>query len=365
MNAQIVCLAVALMADSPAAEIPTVYQPSFRFEAAIRGQSPGTQYEEVPNGGIPYGASPQPTYALPATPAWPFAPFRNQMGANPYASPPGFAAPGGRVAFGANGPQPFRFGWTFRGNVGFIPGERTSAGGDLEIFETNLEFRHTKPMPNGWILSMAPQFGLRTWAGPSGVGLPGSVYRIGGDIILETPANSPLSFRLGFNPSLNTDFDSGPTEDAWNWDGRGMFFIRTSPAWTWVLGAGFWDRVDDQWIPYAGIIFNPNDVWEFRLLFPEAQISYFIGNPMGVAHWLYISGEYHIEAYQIREELTNRREQIELEDWRLMIGLRSDNGWMTGFAEAGWVLDRDVKFRNGTAPFSIGDGFLFRLGLRY
>ena len=371
MNTQIVCLAVAFAANPGIDELPTIYSPSESLAAAVRGQSPDEptfedpNYEEGPTANGQYLTSPPTTYGLP--PASPsgnvFSPFTFP----PMNTYPGSPAPiGGGFGFGAQGPQPYRFGWSGRIDAGYLSDESASGGrGDFGIFEVDTELRYTTPLLNGWIFGLAPQFNYRAWSGPRVPGLPGSVYRIGGDIELATPANGAWSVQLVFTPSVNSDFKSQTTSNAWNFDGHGILFYRYSHQWLFAFGAGFWDRVQDQVVPYAGVVFTPDNRWEFRILFPESRISYFLGNPCGIGYWVYVNGEYHVESYEIQEQLTQLPEQIQLEDWRILLGIRSDNGFVTSFIQGGWVFARDVRFRNATPDFEISSGFMLQGGIRF
>jgi len=334
----------------------------------IRGQSP--PYDESPQMGGPSLGQPQYLTVPPATqaapwgqPTWPGTPLIVPNGIQ--GGPPPQSS-----VYGANGPQPFRFGWTHRFDVGYLPKERVSLGagtGQFGVFEVNAESRYSSPLPAQWILSLAPQFNLRLWEGPTTPALHGDIYRGGLDIQLTSPTLGPYTAELAFNPSVNSDFDHNLTSDAWNFDGRGAVFVRTSPQWMFMLGALYWDRVNSRILPYAGVIYTPNDWFELRATFPRADMSLFLGTPWGVPQWLYVAGEYHVEAYQI-EPITAgpTRERIELEDWRLMLGVRSDSGGISSFLEGGWVFGRNVDFAHAPASgFDISSGFIARFGMRF
>lgn len=322
---------------------------------------------------------------IPQQPIWPGTPLLNPNGMMGGAPPQAMMA-------GVNGPRPYRFGWQSQFDVGYLPKESTNPGaglGDFGIFEFNSEMRYTAPGPMQHIFSIAPQFNLRSWEGP-GTGprtfnmatnprsapdngftpLSGDVYRFGLDLRLTTPAYGPYTFEFGFNPSIGTDFERGLESEAWSFDGQGALFFRASPRYMVVLGAMFWDRVNDRVLPYAGVVFTPNQYLEIRALFPKAEISLFLGAPWGVPQWLYLAGEYHIEAYQVAVNTINdpavAQNRIQIEDWRLMLGVRSEQGVMTSFLEAGWVFGRDVEFlRKATPGFDISSGFIARFGIRY
>jgi len=341
----------------------------------VRAQTPPPQfpaYEEAAPG--------QPLMTLPPTnqatpwmpqPAWPgssAAPGNWPAGPAPQAS-----------RFGANGSQPFRFGWQSRYDVGFLPGADADAPatGDLQIFETNVEWRYTAPLPTQWVMSIAPQFNLRLLEGPSftppapppppPAGLPGDLYRLGLDLQLTTPSMGPVTAEFAFTPALATDFEHAYDSDAWQFDGRGALFFRTSPQWMFLLGAQYWDRLDDKIIPWVGAVFTPDDRWEIRAVFPNPEISVFIGTPWGVPQWLYVAGEYHIESYAF-ETTVGTQDKIELEDWRAVIGIRSESNGVSSFLEGGWVFGRDVDFSTAagaTPQFDLSSGFIARFGMRF
>jgi hypothetical protein len=360
-------------------QLPFLSQPnSYETAFLVRGQSP--PYDPSAPGSVNPNLAQSMTIPpadatgswIPPQPVWPGTPLLNPNGMLGGGPPQG-------TMMGVNGPRPFRFGWQSQADVGILPKESTNAArglGQFGIFEFNTELRYTAPTARQHIFSIAPQFNLRGWDGPRtppvaiGNGfrpLLGQAYRFGLDLRLTSPTQNGYTFELDFNPALSTDFDRGPTSDAWTFDGRGAFFIRTSPQYLLVLGAMFLDRVDDQILPYAGIVYTPNQHVEIRALFPKAEINWFLGAPWGVPQWMYLAGEYHIEAYQVTVNTPGQPEnQIQLEDWRVMLGVRSEHGGMTSFLEGGWVFGRDVEFlRKSTSGFDISSGFIARFGVRY
>jgi hypothetical protein len=363
-------LALALIsadADEPLVTQQTFYSAEALLGAAVRGQAPDVNTYDTDA----YGATPPATTYPPGGAPYGYDPFLGPlpgMGVGPGQGP--FLDPS--LSTGAIGPQPYRFGWTSRYDVGFLPETGVSGGGasgKFGIFELNSAWRYTTGWPAGLpqsIFSITPEFNFRSWSGPGKPDLPGQVFRFAGDFELATPGNAPISYQLGFTPAFVTDLDASPNADAFNWDGRGVVFLRASPQLMVALGAAYWNRVDDILIPYAGVVWTPNDCWEFRLLFPKSRISYFLGNVWGAAAWAYGGVEYNVEAYQIDLSGTNgRQEKIQIADYRALFGLRTEGGGVTGFAEAGFVFARDVKFLNGTPGFDINTGFIGRLGLRY
>ncbi len=301
----------------------------------------------------------------PARPA-PFVdPFLPQPQGGPVTSVPG-----------TTGPRPYQMGRLIPSfEVGFLPDQNAGHGlGEMGITEFDFDFVYTSPADSMWMFSFDQQVNLRLWDGPSNrpglpINLPNQVWRFGWDLKLTTPANNTgWSYELAVTPSINTDFENSISSLAFNLDGRGMIFFKPSPYMMLVGGAGYWDRVNDRVIPYAGVVFTPNDLWEYRIMFPESRISVFLGEFNGVSQWFYAKGEYHVEAYEIAATARGvaQREQIELEDYRLLLGMRFEAPHVAGFIEGGWVFSRNVEFLRNSAPdFGLSSGFIGRVGLRF
>lgn len=369
---------------------PTPFEEALTEESAwvARGQSPsdyGSPYFTDPSGvshigystpaipiqqpGVvqPYqGGSP---YMNPGVPAYPNAiqdPF-SQGGMDPYANPMQ-----GYQMRGINGPQPVRYGWSQRFDVSYMPGETAypPAAGNFEIFGIDWQMIHTKPIGTNWTWAIGPQFSYRSWKGPidppmSDTDLPGSAYRFGLDMMLRSPTVNGWTFELGFDPSIASDFRSSIDSNSFLYDAHGVAFVQLNPKWTLALGVLYWDRVDDIILPYAGAIWTPNDIWELRIIFPKPRISVFLGTPMGIPTWAYVGAEYHVEAYQIKPKNFPDDTRVQLADWRVAGGLKWETGWLTSFAEAGYIFDRKVEYARYGDNFSVKDGFMARMGFRY
>jgi hypothetical protein len=122
--------------------------------------------------------------------------------------------------------------------------------------------------------------------------------------------------------------------------------------------------VHDRILPYVGFIFN-DERWQWRVMFPETQISYKLGYFWYGTQWFYFRAQYNVEAYEIKLHANAAREKVELEDWRAVLGLWSDHRVFTKYVEAGWVFGRDVDFLHGTPGFHVNTGFIVRAGICY
>lgn len=377
MNAHIAILLslLASAAEPPPSDL--VYQPGSLIESVIRGQSP------VPAPGPIY--DPAPAYSTQPLGTVPLSPLAQPAPYSPF--PTTGPAPGG-ISIGVHSSvQPYRLNsWTGRVSSSFIPKEKTEGRlGNFGVTELDVELEYSSPFSPGWIFSFTQLFDMRWWDGPDdpgvaddpltgsidetvlGNGLPSQVFRVGWDLELAMPSQGGYSAQLAFTPSLATDFESGLDSNAWYFDGRGILFYHY-PTMTVALGAGYWDRVKDRVIPYAGIILKPDAIWEWQLMFPQSRVSVFMGNFGGTSMWMYTTAEYNVEAYQVvvsQTDGTNVSDRIELEDYRVMLGFRSETLQYSSFIEAGWIFSRSAQFHGATPGFDISDGFIGRIGVSF
>jgi len=317
------------------------------FETAVRGQSPDY-------GGTPFynpfaPVAPQDPFLTPGMPYQPTQPMQP--------GPPVFSP-----SFGVNWAQPYRTGWTPRMDMAYLPSSHTSPDvGNFSIFELDTELVHVEPLNPDLLFTVAPQFSYRNWDATSTFN--DNLFHFGLGLQLATPVTAPVGFQLTFDPSVNTDFDSNITRDAFNLDANGTLFFRVNTQLTVVLGAGYLDRVKNIVIPYAGVVYTPDELWEFRLLFPQGRISRYVGHFVDAENWMYLAWEYHVESYEVNLPSFGQN-QIQMEDYRVTVGLRSDHPQFTKYIEAGYVFGRNVDFRTGPG-FDISDGFIVRGGIRF
>lgn len=293
----------------------------------------------------------------------PYAPY------NPYQ--PGIP-PQGLSMYGANAPEPYRFGWTNQIDVSWLPGGGVTGApagvtGDMDIFGIDYELAYASPWWAGWVMNWTNQFSYRNWGGPDGtLQLPSDLFRFGADFELETPASGPFSLSFGITPSINTDFDGDVWGDGFQLDGRGIFLMQLDQFWTLGLGAQYWDRVDDRILPWAGLIYR-DDYWEWQLMYPEAKVSLFLGNEAYWSKWVYVRAEYHVEAYGVNRTYAGVQadDQVEIADYRILLGMKMDAGLYSWFFEGGYVMDRQVEFASAVPGFDLDSGFIGQIGLRY
>ncbi len=377
----------------------TIYPQIEDFELAIRGQSADPFFSQPSSGSAAGGYTPPPTFqpsagldvsptayqnfSGPASPGFPssgmdsfyssptYDPFTN---ANPLATASPYGAYGGAPmgVYGLNGPQPYRFGWTDRMSIGYIfDGDTTSDNGtdtgSLAVLEVDIIKDYVTQNSNGYIWKFTPEFNYREFTGPGSPNLPPNVFRLAGGIEMTTPKHGPWSLSLGFKPQIASDFRENLNSDAWMFDANATLYFQQSPELTWVLGAFYWDRVDQIILPHAGVIWTPSQYWEWRLIFPNPRVDVFVGNWFNAPTWFYVGGEYHVESYQVTIDPTDYQDQIQMSDWRGYVGLRSDNGYVASFMEVGIAFEREASFRRDdvTLGFSTDPALFLRGGLRF
>ena len=325
----------------PLIERPRWMSVSTADTRVIRGQTPGTYQAPPMNvpGGYPGGDPVMPYLNEPVSP----------------------------VISGINGPQPARLGFTplFDMTVIMPSTAKSPANGHLTVQEYDGALRHVSMLGPDWVFTNTAQGGARLWDGPNSPDLPGSVFRAGWDFLLSSPQYGRWSGQIDFNPSINADFQQSLGREAFNFDGNVTAFYQVSRQLMLVLGVQYWDRVNDIIIPNAGVVWNPTDRLELRLLFPKSRIGYFLGNIGNAGHWLYATGEYHVESYQIEVPGVSGRDQIQMSDWRVAIGLRSDHQWYDKYVEVGYVFGREVTYLRSQPNFNLGDGIMIRAGVRF
>jgi hypothetical protein len=354
-------LLIALTATCPAGDIFRWHE---EFDVALRGQSPDApaisppMTSPPPGSYDPFNSSPGgiPSSSFSTTPM------------DPFMSGPEFYQPGPPPPMvplsGPTGPQPYHMGFLSKFDFAYLPSAHTSPNvGNFSAAELDTEYVFTGALDIGLIYSLAGQFDYQNWRATNSFNH--DLYRYGMNLQVGTPAGSgPFGFQAAFNPSLNTDWYSSLSASAVNYDANAMVFYQMDPIWLFVVGVGYLDRVDDIFLPYAGVVITPNDLWEFRLLYPQGRISRYLGEFWWGVHWLYLAWEYHVDSFQV-DIPNNSQGQIQMEDYRLTLGMRSDHPGFTKYIEAGWVFGRNVEYRNTLPGFDISDGFIVRGGIRF
>ncbi len=293
-------------------------------------------------------------------------------GMNPFAAEEvrtleGYYDPFGcQASFGTNGHQPFRLGWVSYNDITLIPASPVyGTTGTMKIVEWNANLRVSHVIAPGVLFNGTGWASARWWDGPTGVPLPGQVDQISTDLELGLFNDGPWSGQIAFHPQIVESFEAPLNRYAFNFDGRAIAMYRASANWSFVGGVAFWDRVDQLVVPHVGVIWTPNERWEFRLLFPRSRASYYLGQWRGADFWLYGEAEYHVEAFQDTIRAPTIHDRVQIADERVNLGLRWDKSRYSFFVDGGYVFDRHAKFAGSLPGFDIGNMGMIRAGFRY
>jgi hypothetical protein len=271
------------------------------------------------------------------------------------------------------GPLPARPGWVQQYQFGGMPfSEAKNGWGHFGEETFDLNWKYIAPLyPAPLIFSFEQQYDLRLLNGPSSppgipnTNLPGSLHRIGWDFELKTAFAEPWNAVVGFNPSIDSDFQQSLSKHAFDWDGRAAFLYTPQPDLTFVIGFMEWDRISARFLPWAGMIYRPNPYWQFDLVFPQFRVATFLWDEWGFKTMLYGRIEYHTEAYEIYNPVLGERDQVSFSDWRALLGVNKDRGTFDYFFEGGWIFHRDVDYRVAPQGFEVSSGVIVQGGMRF
>lgn len=271
-----------------------------------------------------------------------------------------------QFAWGNRGRQRYHFGWYSYDDVVWLPPASTHAAmGTFSNLEMNTWIRYASQLDSQWVFTGTGYLNNRFFSGPQKPMIGPETNLLGLDLQWANISQGPVGGQFAVTGWINSDFNHGLTSNAIMGDVRGVAIFQLAPQLQVAVGAAYWDRVRRLAIPYGGIVWTPDENWELRLFFPKTRISRHLGAPLGIDTWFFASGEYNVEAYQMRLAETGLRDRMEQSDYRLSIGVNGERGGYSVICETGVVLDRRVRFRSGTSDFGIGDNWFLRIGLLF
>jgi hypothetical protein len=270
-----------------------------------------------------------------------------------------------QFAYGSAGAQPYRLGWYSYNDYVLMTNSPTSIGGNFQDQQWNAWMRYARLLQNSTVLTWTGWANGKFWAGPGAMDFPPGAAQFISDLQWASAWQGPWNWQVGVTPQLNGSFEGKINSNAFMADVRAVIFWRTSPQLLFVFGAAYWNRASDHLIPYGGVIWAPDDRWEFRAMFPRSRASYFLGRFRGADTWVYASGEYNIDAYQIDINGTSISVRGENSDYRVLLGASATTGIWTLFLEGGLVTDRHFRFRGDTPDFTMDDCGILRTGLLF
>lgn len=305
----------------------------------------------------PPAVQPVPPFSVPT--AAPELPLQDTLG---YYDP--FTR---QFAFGNAGFQPYRLGWYFYDELPYMPTSPVQGvPGSFQDVQYNAWVRYARVLGDRYLFSWTGTWNSSWWTGPSGVNLPPYVDQLVTDFQISSLYAGPWNWQVGVTPQVDADFRRALDRNAYMVDGRFVLFYQASPELRLAAGLEYWNRVHGVLIPYGGILWAPDDRWEFRIFFPQTRISRYYGNVAGKDVWNYASIGWNVQAWQVTiQDPTEIKTRMQMSYAELLAGVSAASGIWTAFLEGGLIFDRRVLFRNYAPPFTINDNLMVRIGVLY
>lgn len=242
--------------------------------------------------------------------------------------------------------------------------------------------------PNGdrlWWLSRWPAeeevqlycqlgFNIHWWAGPVRRGtapapdLPPHLFDLYLDLAWTQRWTDRLTSEVRFRPGLYTDFGTTPP-DAFRAPGQAFAVWRAWDELAFVGGVDCVERINVKVLPLAGVLWQPVDWWEMRLVFPEPKIAVELSAKHHV--WGYVGGEYGGGRWTFKNG-ADHSERVEYSDFRLVFGLEWREDYFknlpllseksAAFLEMGYVFERRLRFTGLKDGYDPSPAWLLRFG---
>lgn len=209
-------------------------------------------------------------------------------------------------------------------------------------------------------------FSMHWWSGPKGDALhpvpdlPARVYDLYLDLNWQARFNDWLALEFRFAPGLHTDFKVTPP-DAFRIQAHALGLVTLTPELHAVLGGEFINRLRVKSLPVVGLLWEPTEDWQCRLVFPHPKVAYRLGS----CYWAYVSGEYGGGTWAYKYLPSEKTDWVEYSDFRVMVGLETHSNGNDAFVEFGYLFERRINFVSALPDYFPKDTFLFRLGSRF
>jgi len=287
--------------------------------------------------------------------------------------------PGSSAGWGPNGalaqptPGPYlRLFQDLRLTHTFLAGDPESETRDLQINDS--ELATTMNFPNflwtGQPLRLSPGFIFHSWSGPRAGGppadLPSRAYSAYLNGYMTTNLDRLVGAEVDVTGGVFSDFNT-LTSDSVRVFGTGLVWFRLNPTVTIKGGVEYLDRVDLKLLPAGGIFWRPNQDYYFELYFPRPRFGQRVTALGNYDVWFYLGGEYGGGSWTVERAVTGISQRVDINDIRIFAGFEW-TGRVTpfrGFAEAGYVFERELVYAGGPENVFINDTFMLRGGLIY
>jgi len=185
------------------------------------------------------------------------------------------------------------------------------------------------------------------------------------------PLFSQYALSLGTTPGYHSAFKYSGGNDGFRVPAHIGAIWNYNPRTRWILGCTYLDRIDYNWMPFGGLIWEPDDLeMRFELLFPNPKIAKRIrwwGSGVGndTADWIYAAGEWGGDCWSLKDD-AGRTGSIAYRDYRIMLGYeRKTTSCLNLAVEVGGLFGRNYRDSLHNEDHSIDPGFFLRVKATY
>ncbi|MDA1164446.1 MAG: DUF6268 family outer membrane beta-barrel protein [Planctomycetota bacterium] len=171
--------------------------------------------------------------------------------------------------------------------------------------------------------------------------------------------------RVELGAGLFSDFQIRKDLDALRITGLSLFTYEWSRDLQLVFGTAYLNLETQQFLPVAGIVWQPNDRLQFEILFPEWKLAGFVKEVREGEIWSYIGGGFYGRSWRIQQS-TGAEDVATYSNWRVHLGWEKRHiSGITYFGEIGYEFGRRLRFRSNVGDFDPGDLAFARVGMHY
>jgi hypothetical protein len=242
------------------------------------------------------------------------------------------------------------------------------AGDSLTVTDLENSFTLGIPFPDrDSPLLITPGFDIHLLSGPTTTDLPAHLFDTYVTVRwLRRIPDSNILLNSSVSPGWFSDWESNET-DALRVPGQSLIIYDWTPQTQVIVGLVYLNRVDLNFLPAGGIVYQPNNSVRIEAVFPRPKIAARIRQNRRFEDWLSIAGEFGGGQWAI-ERADGRDDILVNRDYRVVAGLERKNlvGMLGGRLEVGYVFGRVYQYRQtGDPEYEPADTLLVRGGITY
>jgi hypothetical protein len=175
---------------------------------------------------------------------------------------------------------------------------------------------------------------------------------------------------LMVTPGWHSDYQNTTASQAFRPESHAVVAYTWSDNLKIAVGAAYWGRLNANIVPAGGIIWTPNVDTRLELITPKPRIAYRVDFDSTTERWAYIAGEFGGDQWAIEQDVRGLRpleNELNYSDYRIMLGIeqKSLNLGLNGFAEFGYVFNRQLEYRYFFPDQNLPNTVMVRAGLSY